>query len=151
MRIYLATSWRNKRIDETLNHLTYAGHSAYDFRTNGFSWNAIDPNFKDWSTERMISELVGDKATEAFEMDLEKLNDCDVLVIQAPFGQSAMFELGYAAAHKKTTIALLNDVDGRQPAELMLKMCDFFVYSIDDLVMVLSSLDNEYKKDPRKG
>ena len=50
MRIYVASSWRNKRLDKIVAELREAGHEVFDFReTRGFSWSKVDPGWQKWS------------------------------------------------------------------------------------------------------
>lgn len=53
LKIYLASSWRNRFYDNVLNVLRMQGYETYDFKhtenkeISGFSWNVRSSNIKD--------------------------------------------------------------------------------------------------------
>lgn len=111
MRIYVASSWRNKRQPVVVSALRKRGHDVYDFRVAGASFNwrevatrtqLIDPvAFRD---EVLTLDGVG----AAFQMDMNALRASDATVLVLPCGRSAHLELGYAVASGQKTIVYLD-------------------------------------------
>ncbi len=140
MKIYLASSWRNEGQQAAVRELREAGHDVYDFRNpapgnTGFSWSAIDPNWKQWSAEQFALALEHPIAREGFTFDMEALRTCDACIMLQPCGRSAALELGYAVGARKLTIAVL--AEGQEP-ELMLSMAHNRVHSIADAIAWLN-------------
>lgn len=125
MRIYVASSWRNKRQPEVVRSLREAGHEVYDFRNpepgdHGFQWSAIDPDWQNWTPEQYLAALEHPIAKSGFGKDMQALDWCEVCVLVLPCGRSAHLEAGYARGSGKATLILLDETS--EP-ELMYKMC----------------------------
>lgn len=59
MKIYVASSWRNKIQPLVVLALREAGHEVYDFRNpapgnTGFQWSEIDPAWQSWTAELVV-------------------------------------------------------------------------------------------------
>ena len=74
MKIYVASSWRTERHDEVVKALTRAGHTVYNYREptsggHGFSWEQIDPNYKNWTAQQYLQALYKEPAQRGFWRD----------------------------------------------------------------------------------
>jgi nucleoside 2-deoxyribosyltransferase len=121
VRIYLASSWRNKEYPRVLKLLRDAGHFVYDFRTSetAFAWEAIDPKWETWSSAQYREALTHPLARAGFEGDMDALTRCEACVLLLPCGRSAHIEAGYAAGQGKRLIVL---TDSSERPELMYSM-----------------------------
>jgi hypothetical protein len=59
IKIYVASSWRNKEQPYVVEALKMAGHHVYDFRhpianDDGFHWSEIDENWQSWDVLQLI-------------------------------------------------------------------------------------------------
>lgn len=139
MKIYVASSWRCERQPNVVAALRAAGHEVYDFKNPapdqpGFGWRQVTPEPPPWSAEKTIEVLAHPVAERGFGFDMNALRWCDACVMVQPCGRSAALELGWACGAGKITVALLED--GQEP-ELMLKMADKIVASIEDATAFL--------------
>lgn len=141
MKIYVASSWRCERQPAVVAALRTAGHEVYDFKNpapgqSGFGWKQITPTPPPWSASETISVLSNTIADAGFKFDMDAMRWCDALVMVQPCGRSAAMELGWACGAGKITVALLED--GQEP-ELMIKMADKIVASLDEAIDYLES------------
>ncbi len=100
--VYVASSWRNQYYNDVVESLLVAGIDVYDFRNpapgdHGFSWSAIDPNWKTWTAEQFTAALEHPVAVYGFELDRTALMGASALVLVLPCGRSAHAEAGFAA------------------------------------------------------
>lgn len=135
MRIYVATSWRNKLQPGVVAVLRAAGHEVYDFRNpapgdHGFSWKQVQPNDPPWSAVETREVLSQPIAERGFKFDFDAMKWADAIVMLQPSGRSAALELGWGAGAGKLTAVLLDD--GQEP-ELMLKCADKLCVTLDEL------------------
>lgn len=116
-RIYMASSWRNARLDAVATALRQAGHEVYDFRTANppanFNWAMVSPG-ADWanpvlSAKEQQEALRHPIAQTAFGNDRDGLQWADTGVLVLPCGKSAHLEAGYLLAQGKTVHVLLAD------------------------------------------
>lgn len=133
MKIYVASSWRNKYQQEVVANLRAIGHEVYDFREDGngwgngvhgpggFHWSEIDPEWQQWPSRisRYIDALDHPRAVEGFRRDMDALMRSDACILVNPCGQSAHAEMGWAAGAGKLVAAYCPEI--REP-DLMLKM-----------------------------
>ena len=136
-RIYVATSWRNQRHPEIVEHLRAEGHEVYDFRNppnglqGGFQWSQIDPDWQQWSAASYRLALLNSPlSAQGYVSDLRALEWCDTCVLVMPCGRSAHLELGYAAGRGKRTVILLEDGE----PELMYLIADSLATSLAEMV-----------------
>jgi hypothetical protein len=139
MKIYVASSWRNKKQPEVVTALRSLGHEVYDFRNpcpgdTGFQWSEIDPNWQSWSPPRFVEALEHPIAKDGFSKDMDSLIDADATVLVMPCGRSAHLELGYAVGAGQRTFILLSDGE----PELMYRMVDGLCCSIEELLEKVS-------------
>lgn len=129
MKIYLASSWRNKeRVNEVCDFLTDRGHECFNFTKpgptadlpDGFHWSEIDPTWQDWSPAQYRSALDHEIARKGLMQDFGAMEWADACVAIQPFGRSASLELGYfIGAHKPAVVIL----ESGEP-ELMFGLAD---------------------------
>lgn len=122
-KIYVASSWKNPYLDTVFSALTEDGHNVYDFRepNAAFTWDELDPNFKNWNPLEFIGALELDKSCKAFHNDAQALNWCNTCVLVLPCGKSAHLEAGFAIGAGKFLHILLEEGEPVQ-AELMYKL-----------------------------
>ena len=131
MKIYVASSWRNPYQPGVVNYLRGLGHTVYDFREHGFSWDKIAPDWEGWSTlEYYHIGLLDEICEDAFQMDYTAMHRCDATVLVLPCGRSAHLEAGFAVGQGKPTCIYVPKAD--EPLDVMHKMADI-VFSLDQL------------------
>jgi hypothetical protein len=143
MKIYVASSWRNKVQPAVVEALRADKHDVYDFRhpepeDTGFSWSEIDLNWLKWDIQKFREILASSPvAKSGFESDMRALEECDACVLVLPCGRSAHLELGYAIGAKKKTAILLSE-DSFEP-ELMYRMIDKICVSVPEILEALEA------------
>jgi hypothetical protein len=144
MKIYVASSWRNRRHPAVVACLRKAGHDVYDFRNpvpnvpdQGFHWSDIDPAWQKWSSEQFREALKHPIAQAGLKADYEALRGADATVLVLPCGRSAHLELGFAVGRSQATAILLSD--GEEP-ELMYGMVDLVTADLDEVLQWLGGL-----------
>lgn len=139
-RIYVASSWRNKRQAEVITALRADGHEVYDFRHPwggdqlGFSWANIDHEWQMWSRAQYRESLHHPIARAGFASDVAAMKWADACVLVLPCGRSAHLELGWMAAAGKQTIVLMEITE--EP-ELMYALCDSIALTLDEVLVLL--------------
>lgn len=138
MKVYAATSWRNKQQPMVVAALRRAHHEVYDFRNpphgrGGFRWSDIDPLWREWTPAEYRAALEHPIAKAGYGSDMDALTWCDACVYVMPCGRSASLEAGWAAGAGKVTCALLADGE----PELMVSMIDHICLDIDEVISVL--------------
>ena len=135
MRIYVASSWRNKYQPGIVVELRDAGHEVYDFRNppdrSGFGWEQLDPDWQSWSVDRYRSMLEHPIAQQGFNSDFGAMKWADACVLVLPSGRSAHLEAGWFIGQGKPTILFLPEP---QEPELMYRMADGITDDLADLV-----------------
>jgi len=139
VKIYVASSWRNKRQPNIVSLLREHKHDVYDFRNSreggmGFHWSEIDPNWKNWTKEQYRERLSYLIAESGYQKDMWAMMWADVFVGVMPFGRSASMEMGWAAGRGKITALLLHDGE----PELMVKMFDYICCDERELLEALN-------------
>jgi hypothetical protein len=140
-RVYVASSWRNATQPAVVAALRLAGFFVYDFREPGvsqlgFSWSAIDDNWKDWDAESFRVALQHPSAQRGFAFDMTALLASAATVLVLPCGRSAHLELGYAVGAGQRTYVLSEDT--HIEPELMYLMCSGICLSIAELISTMS-------------
>lgn len=141
MKIYVASSWRNRRQPDVVIALRADGHEVYDFRApvpgvTGFSWHEIDPTMPVGPADvrlhaaRIRAFLDHPKAEDGFNRDMNALRWCDACVLVLPCGRSAHLEAGWAAGAGKRTLVLLEDGE----PDLMWKMLGRLALTLDEVL-----------------
>jgi hypothetical protein len=136
MRIYLASSWKNRYQPAVVQDLRDHGFEVYDFRhpapgDEGFHWSEIDPAWQSWRPEQYQSALQHPLAQVGFAQDKLALQMADATVLVLPCGRSSHLELGYAAGMKQRTAVLMLEP---AEAELMYLLCDRVFISMEELI-----------------
>lgn len=139
MRIYVASSWRNKYQSDVVKRLRQEGHIVYDFKEpkpgiKGFAWSDIDVNWQKWTPEEFSKALNHEIAVEGFANDLTGMTDSDACVMVMPCGRSAHTELGHFIGAGKLSIILIPEAC--EP-ELMYKLADAVCTNIEEVVNFL--------------
>jgi hypothetical protein len=136
MKIYVASSWRNKHQPGVVTALRKAGFEVYDFRdSEGFNWSEVDPNWLTWTPEQYLTGLRHPLADRGFNRDMQALRDSDACVYVMPCGPSASMEMGWMAGRGREVIVYIPEL--REP-DLMVKMADFVTDSLDAVIQYLN-------------
>ena len=164
-KIYVASSWRNVYYEQVVQRLRGQGFEVYDFRNPtsvaaepdacgafppsrsvedasafsarsgvGFHWTDVDENASNWTFEEYAKGLHHPLAEKQFRSDLEALEWADTCVLVLPCGRSAHTEAGWMAGRGKKVVVYIPEM---QEPELMYKLFDHVVGSIDSLLEVL--------------
>jgi hypothetical protein len=142
MRIYVASSWRNRYQPEVVESLREHQFEVYDFRhpapgDEGFAWAEIDPAWQSWAPEQYLEALQHPLAQVGFAQDRLALQMADITVLVLPCGRSAHLELGYAVGvGQRTAVLMLESCE----AELMYLLADRVCLSMDELLAWLQEL-----------
>ena len=126
MKIYVASSWRNIFQPRVVDLLRELDHEVYDFRNpvngnRGFSWDQIDSEWLDWSTDEYISALNNPISQIGFDLDFNAMKWADVCVMILPCGRSANTEAGWMKGAGKKVFVYCPT---KQEPELMYKIYD---------------------------
>lgn len=140
-KIYVASSWRNKRQPSVVEVLRAAGHEVYDFRNpkpgdNGFHWSEIDPRWKEWAPKQFRAAMAHPIAERGFAADYGAMQWADVGVLVMPCGRSAHIEAGYFNGAGKPLFILL---DGQDEPELMYRMATRVCVHLDEVLDALGT------------
>lgn len=133
MKIYVASSWRNKEHQQTAVHaLRQDGHEVYDFTESesAFNWGSIDPDWKTWSPGEYVGNLLHPLARAGFDRDMKALRECDAVLQVMPCGASASWEAGYAVGAGKLVMVWVAEMK-ESGAELMVNMSACVTTSLD--------------------
>jgi hypothetical protein len=151
MKIYLATSWRNRFYPAVRQRLIEAGHEVYDFRdpAGAFGWSQIDPNWKTWTTEQYKQALKHPLATRGFDRDMAALEAADAVVMLMPCGASAHMELGVGVGMAKpSTVYIPSDL--AEPGETLFKEAELMykaagvLTTLDAVLFWLSAMEADH-------
>lgn len=152
MKIYVASSWRNKYYPEVVQKLLDAGYDVYDFRNppsgdEGFHWHNVSDKWLDWTPEVYRDNLKHPLAEQQFKNDIEAMESCDACVLVLPCGRSAHTEAGWFAGKGKKTIAYIPE---KQEPELMYKLFDGVACTIEELIVTLNKTAIERSENVSK-
>lgn len=144
MRVYVASSWRNKYQPLVVESLRREGHEVYDFRDEeGFSWREVDPAWERWTPEQYMLGLQHPTALRGFNRDMRALEACEACVYVMPCGPSASMEAGWAKGAGRYTIAWVPEL--REP-DLMIKMFDVVTTEFSVVIRCLERRERESEK-----
>lgn len=149
MKIYVASSWRNRHQPETVAALRRAGHQVYDFRhprpgDHGFHWSEIDPGWQNWDAAGYREGLKHPLAEKGFQSDFDAMKWADAFVGVGSFGRSASMEMGYAVGAGKLVILYLPEPLAEP--ELMAKMFDHICLDLVEVLQCLEKADQVLMK-----
>lgn len=136
LKVYIASSWRNKYQPMVVEAIKNIGVDVYDFRHPedgdiGFHWSEIDKNWQNWTPQEYVKKLKHPIAENGYNKDIYALNQCNVAVLVLPCGRSAHLEFGYNVGMcKKGAILILESCE----PELMYRMATKVFTDLDDLV-----------------
>lgn len=141
MKIYVASSWRNKAQPGVVAMLRKVGHEVYDFRhpphgRGGFAWSDIDPEWQQWTAKQYREALSTSIANDGYLSDMDGMEWADACVLVLPCGRSAHLEAGWFCGQGKPVFVLTQD--GEEP-ELMAKMCTAICVDWYDLLETLDT------------
>lgn len=140
MKVYVASSWRNKVQPEVVKALRDAGHQVYDFKNpaprSGFQWSSIDSDWKQWTFEQYRDALTHPEAEAGFKSDFDAMKWADACVLVLPCGRSAHLEAGWMKGSGKLTLIYIPEME--EP-ELMYKICDGVYDNIGDITKRLAN------------
>lgn len=138
IKIYLASSWRNKHFENVLNMLRVKGYEVYDFKhpegkeLSQFSWEKVDNDFEKWTCDDFKEGLKSAEVCKAFIQDFSAMQKADYCVLLLPSGRSAHSEAGWMKGRGKKVFIL--DLSEKPTPELMYLMYDEYLTNIIDLI-----------------
>ena len=140
MNVYVASSWRNTHQAKVVRALRGDGHEVYDFKNpeqgdTGFAWSQLGIKHEMIDAGRLSTALDKPRARDGFDKDMRALETCSACVLVLPCGRSAHLELGWAVGQRRLTIVYAPETT--EP-ELMYRMCDYLVGSLDEVRQALS-------------
>lgn len=141
LKIYVASSWRNKYQPTTVLALRGDGHLVYDFRNPkegdfGFSWTDVGLSYHPTVSPKAWKEALEHPiAKKAFENDFGGMKWADCCVLVMPCGRSAHAEAGWFAGQGKKVFALV--LDDAEP-DLMYKMFAGIATSATELLKMIN-------------
>jgi hypothetical protein len=141
MKVYVASSWRNKYHAEVVSVLQAVGHDVYDFKNpkqgkTGFHWSDVDPKWEGWIPDLFVKSLEHPIAQKGFQSDKQALVDCEVCVLVLPSGKSSHLEAGWVAGMGKLVVVYMPE---QQEPELMYLLADKVVTSMGDIIRALAA------------
>lgn len=146
IKIYTASSWRNKYYESVVKRLKEEGFEVYDFRnaisTEGqrlaFDWKQIDPDWEKWDIEKYLDVLeYNELSRNAFKSDLRGMQEADVCLLILPCGKSSHLEAGYMRGMGKTLYIYMPELER---AELTYKLANWIYVDLDQLISDLKRL-----------
>lgn len=143
MKLYVASSWRNKNYPDMVRLLKSAGHDVYDFRDHGFNWTDV-PGHEDWNLNSVLDHhkfLYSLEGKRGFERDLGAMKWADAFVMVMPCGRSAHLEAGWALGQGKPTAVFHTEFNVE--AELMYRMANLITHDFTELAQWLQSLETD--------
>lgn len=143
IKIYVASSWRNKYQQDVVKILREHGYDVYDFKhpepgNNGFHWSEIDPKWGNWTPEQFKVALDHPIAEKGFLTDMRALIRCDVCLLVLPCGRSAHLEAGFAKGYGKILVIFVPETT--EP-ELMYKMTPYICTNIEEVLAALEEIE----------
>lgn len=157
MKVYLASSWRNKHFDSVFEKLVAAGFDVYNFRTTNayFRWQDI-AGFEDYVLHPEADAAAHNdvlnhpKAIEAFDNDLKALQEAHVVVLLLPAGNSAHLEAGLAIGQGTPTYILMPEPCRLDLMYSMVEEGDIYG-TVDGVIAALQELEammNDHGQGP---
>lgn len=145
--IYVASSWRNGYQPLVVKCLRAEGLNVYDFKNprlgdRGFSWDEIDPHFRNWTTRDFVTGLQNPLAESGFQSDFSAMQISNACLLVLPCGRSAHLEAGWFIGQGRTVV-IYQPI--KQEPELMYKMASLVS---DDMDYITDFLKGEcHEKD----
>lgn len=137
MKIYVASSWGNKKQEAVVTLLREDGHEVHDFHAPygvelpGVAFcEHVSGAWRNWGSKRFVEEL-GNKAVQpAYEAEFHALVGADVCLLLNESGRSAHLQAGFARGRGIRTIILVQD--GDRP-RLMYKLANEVMTTVDEV------------------
>lgn len=152
LKIYMASSWRNKGLDRVAEVLRGAGHSVFDFRwypngSRGFHWSEQDVHWRSWSPRRFVQALDDPRSVHGFLRDAVAMRQADACVLVLPCGRSAHLEAGAFAGVAGTPRLVIyyppSETRDPQEPELMYRLAYGIALDEQELLTALCALGTE--------
>lgn len=137
--LYVASSWRNERLDDVFKQLATMEIPYYDFRNpmTGFHWGEVGmPSYRRGDNNPVpVDEYLGGighlRAIEGFTCDFNAMHDATAMLLVLPCGKSAHLELGWAVGRRLPTAILLEDP---MVPELMYRMVQYMSADVHSII-----------------
>jgi|GEM_PF-2405482 hypothetical protein len=151
MRIFIASSWKNKdQVFKLAKLLENAGHSVYNFAD--FSKRTAAPideeelnssfhsmNFTGKGYRNFISQI---KYTDIINENRKAINECHLLILLLPCGLDANIDWAYAVGKGKPTILCGVPYIGSRC--LNHQFADVIISNMDDIMLAIDKIKNNY-------
>ena len=138
LKIYLASSWKNKEYEQVLNTLRLEGYETYDFKhpenkeLSSFDWENLDKECDSWNCSDFRKALNHPETIKAFNKDFQAMQEADFCVLLLPCGRSAHSEARWMKGNGKKVFIL--DLSENPKPELMYRMYDDYLTETMDLI-----------------
>ena len=140
LKIYVASSWDNRRYPSVIHRLRTCGHQVFDFRDpDGRGARRIEAEYIGTDQNRFL-EL--DEAKKAFNTDFDAMENADVCILVLPSGRSSHLEAGWFIGRSKPCY-ILTDPERASRLELMYGMATMIESDIDRIIEALSEYAEE--------
>lgn len=148
MKIYLASSWKNKeevrKLAEQLRGLSFVEVDDFTDPSLGryvFSWDDLEDEYKNVSGKVIPSSsyvvpikfVRDERSIKAFKEDINRIRWSKVLILILPCGRSAHTEFGYAAAAGKRLIVYAPGGFKQEDCEVMYNFAELMTYSLKEI------------------
>lgn len=146
MKVYLASSWKNKVVVRNLARILRSIDIHCDDFTDPyqgrfvFSWSEITEDEMKLNAKNFLED---ERAQKAFKEDVSRIDWADVLILILPCGNSAHMELGYAAGKGDKEIIVFAP-GGFKPGEwdVMYGFAQFMTDNPSELIDYLLEKEN---------
>lgn len=144
MKVYVASSWRNRYQPGVIEALRGAGLEVYDFRNpgaglTGFNWREIDPDWLKWTPRDWRAALSHPVAQRGYALDRGGMDTSDCCVLVLPSGRSAHLEAGFMAAQGKPVLTYAPEPVEPDLMNLLLGPPEHICLTLDELLWRLVS------------
>ncbi len=153
MRIYVASSTKNKNQPHVVEQLRREGYDVYDF--NNPTLYDGDP-CSDHRSACLKSDYCSlrTRGNQLYKTHLDAILGCDALILLFPCGKQAHLEAGFAAGIKKRVFALFGSMEDR---ETMHGLIEYESTEVKDLIAKLrivadgiEARNEEYQREEKQ-
>lgn len=119
--VYVASSWKNKHMDDVLAALRGRGLSVYDFRDpmTAFNWRQVHDAPFPWHRDEVVRALAHPLARRGFKGDTDAMKASRVCVLVLPCGRSAHMEAGWMAGAGRPVFVYMPEPGEPDSAHIM--------------------------------
>lgn len=128
MKIFVASSYRNKFHEQIVELLESKGFEVYNYRTTKLEKGNNDDTLK--------GAALGNWKYEKIRLNLHAISDCDAVLVLEPCEYSTAFETGFAFALKKPIMRFETELTKSELYHvLMCEIIDITAFPWEELEM----------------